>query len=81
MNQTMRGTKVPVNLALDANLVDEAATLTPDLSETVETLLTAFIARERLKRGEDRHALDVTIAWLNEIHEKYGLPGADFSPL
>jgi hypothetical protein len=76
-----RGTKIPVAMALDAEVVRAAETLTTDLGRTVETLLTVFIARERWKRDLDQRSLDAEITWLNEIHEKYGLPGADFSPL
>lgn len=81
MNQMTPGTKIAVNMTLDGDLVREASALTPNLSETVETLLTAYVARERAKLGEDQHAIEVTIAWLNDIHETCGLPGADFSPL
>jgi hypothetical protein len=81
VNQTIRGAKVPVQLSLDADLVDEAGTLTSDLAETLETLLAAFIARERSKREAGQHAYDAEVSWLNEIHDQYGLPGADFSPL
>ena len=75
------GAKIPVNMTLDGGLVREASALTSNLSETVERLLTAYIAQQRTKIERDQHALDVTIAWLNDIHETYGLPGADFSPL
>jgi Post-segregation antitoxin CcdA len=81
VNQTIRGAKVPVQVCLDADLVDEAGKLTSDLAETLETLLAAFIGRERSKQDTGQHALDAEVRWLNEIHDQYGLPGADFSPL
>jgi hypothetical protein len=75
-----RGTKVRVAMSIDAEVVRAARALTFDVGGTVEKLLMEFIAREQSKHDLDQRSLDVEIAWLNEIHDKYGLPGAEFSP-
>jgi Post-segregation antitoxin CcdA len=81
VNQMTRGTKVQVAMSLDAEVVRETRALTSDIGGTVEKLLMEFIARERSKRDLDQRSLDAEIAWLNEIHDGYGLPGAEFSPV
>ena len=81
MNQMTRGTKVEVAMSLDAEVVREARAVTSDIGGRVEKLLMEFIAREQSKHDLDQRSLDAEIAWLNEIHDKYGLPGAEFSPL
>jgi antitoxin CcdA len=81
MNHATRGGKKPVNLTLSAELVREVRTLTPNLSETVEGLLEAYIAGQRAKQVEQQSRLDAAIVWVNELHDRHGLPGEDFSPL
>ena len=81
MNHVPHARKKPVNLSLSAELVREARLLTPNLSATVETLLTAYVARQRAKQAELDHGIAAAIAWHNELFEQDGLPGADFSPL
>jgi antitoxin CcdA len=81
MNHVTRGGKKPVNLTLSAELVREVRKLTPNLSETVEGLLEAYIAGQRAKQVEQQSGLQAAIAWANELHDTQGLPGEDFSPL
>ncbi len=81
MDQMTDGTKVPVTMALDADLVREACALAPDLSATVERLLAEFVAAARSKRDDEQRRIDAVIAWHNDLVANYGLPGEDFMPL
>ena len=81
MNHVTPARKKPVNLSLNVELVREARLLTPNLSETVETLLAAYVAEQRQNQAELDRGIAAAIAWHNELYEKDGLPGADFSPL
>ncbi len=81
MNHVTRGGKKPVNLTLSADLVREARLLTPNLSETVERLLAAYVAEEHARQAEAQRGIDAAIAWANELYDRHGLPGSGFSPL
>ena len=81
MNPVTHTRKRPVNLSLDSELVREARLLTPNLSETVETLLAGCVADQRTKQAAQDRAIAAVIAWHNDLIEPHGLPGADFSPL
>src|SRR3954452_16910093 len=60
-NQMAHSAKVPVSVTLSKDLVQEACRLTSDLSETVETLLATYVARERSRRIEEQRAVDAAI--------------------
>ena len=81
MNHIPHARKKPVNLSLNADLVREARLLTANLSETVETLLAAYVAEQRAKQADLDRGIAAAIAWHNELFEQDGLPGTDFSPL
>ena len=81
MNDIGRGPKRPVNMTLSEDLVIEARKLTGNLSETVERLLAEFIASERTKDNEKERRIDVTIAMLNDLYDRHGGLGEEFSPL
>ena len=81
MNDIARGPKRPVNMTLSEDLVIEARKLTGNLSETVERLLAEFIASERTKDNEKERRIDVTIAMLNDLYDRHGGLGEEFSPL
>ncbi len=81
MNKMTRGTRIPVNMTLDADLVREASTLTSDLSETVERLLAIYVDEERSKAIKEKPGIDAAIAWTNDFVAQHGLPGAEFLPL
>ena len=81
MNQIPHARKKPVNLSLSTELVREARLLTANLSETVETLLSAYVAERRAKQAELDRGIAAAIAWHNEQFEQDGLPGAEFYPL
>ena len=80
MNHVTHTRKRPVNLSLDAELVREARLLTPNLSETVETLLAAYVAEERTRRAEQQRGIDTAIRFLNEQYDRHGGIGEEFSP-
>jgi antitoxin CcdA len=81
MRHTARGPKKPVNMTLSEDLVREARTLTGNLSETVEQLLTAFVEAERGRIVDKERGIDATIATLNELYDRHGGLGEEFSPL
>ncbi len=81
MNEVTRGTRIPVNMTLDAELVRQASALTPDLSETIERLLMAYIAGKRTQPPDKDRGIDALIAWHNDFVTRHGLPGEDFMPL
>jgi antitoxin CcdA len=81
MNDIARGPKRPVNMTLSEDLVIEARKLTGNLSETVERLLAEFIASERTKDNKKERRIDVTIAMLNDLYDRHGGLGEEFSPL
>jgi antitoxin CcdA len=81
MDDVVRGPKRPVNMTLSENLVLEARKLTDNLSETVDQLLAEFIATRRAKDDEKERRIDATIAMLNELHDRHGGLGDEFSPL
>ncbi|MBN8928960.1 MAG: hypothetical protein BGO51_14220 [Rhodospirillales bacterium 69-11] len=76
-----RSRKRAVNLTLSESLVREVRALTPNLSETVETLLAAHVAAESSRRAEREQAIDATIAWIRAHQDEHGLWGEAFSTL
>lgn len=68
----------PVNLSLNEKLVERARRVTPNLSGTVETLLTQFVQEAEAKRRADDVLLGQVIAALNAAHEKRGLLSDEF---
>ena len=80
MNYVARGPKKPVNMTLSEDLVHEARKLTGNLSETVEQLLADFVATTRATDEKERR-IDATIAMLNDLYDRHGGLGEEFSPL
>ena len=81
MNYVARGPKKPVNMTLSEDLVREARLLTRNLSETVEQLLAEFISAERARQDEKDRRIDATIAMLNDLYDRHGGLGEEFSSL
>jgi len=69
----------PVNLSLNEKLVERARRVTPNLSGTVETLLTQFVQEAEAKRRADDVLLDQVIAALNAHHEEHGFLSEEFN--
>lgn len=80
MTAVLRGPRRPVHMRLNEALVREARELTPDLSETVETLLAAYIESERLKRAEKERRTENTIDFAIAHFDEFGVIGAEFAP-
>jgi len=71
----------PVNLSLNADLLAQVRTVTPNLSATVETLLGDYLQSARQRRLEEEKALDGVIDAVNEFHAKCGFMSDEFSTL
>ena len=64
--------KRPVNLTLNEELVAQAKTYTDNLSATMESLLTEFVAAQRqAQSNKRREALSCVQEW-NQFHEVHG---------
>ncbi len=76
-----RGSKRPVNLTLDAELVKRARGMSSNLSAQVESLLTEFVekreAEDRARRGRSERAAR---SW-NAFAERHGSFADEFSTL
>lgn len=64
--------KRPVTVLLDEDLVRRAESLTGNLSDRVEKLLTDYVAHEERDRDERDRRLDAAIAALNEFDAIHG---------
>jgi antitoxin CcdA len=81
MTAVLRGPRRPVNIRLNEALVREVRELTPDLSETVEVLLAAYIEAERLKRAETETRIENTIDFAIAHFDEFGVIGAEYAPV
>lgn len=64
--------KRPVTVLLDEDLVRRAESLTGNLSDRVERLLTDYVAQEEHDRDERDRRLDTVIAAWNEFDALHG---------
>lgn len=64
--------KRPVTVLLDEDLVRRAESLTGNLSDRVEKLLTDYVAHEERDRDERDRRLDAVIAAWNEFDALHG---------
>ena len=71
----------PINLSLNADLLAQVRTVTPNLSATVETLLSDYLLSARQRREEEEKALDSVIDAVNEFHTRCGFMSDEFSTL
>ncbi len=81
MTYVPRGPKKPVNMTLSEDLVREARSLTPNLSHTVEQLLTGYVEAQQKQRAERERLIDESIRMIEAHHEEFGLWGEEFSTL
>lgn len=73
--------KRPVNLTLNADLVDRVRELTDNLSGVVETLLADYLEQQRLA-GLARHRVsEATAAAWNTFNSEHGSIADEFSSL
>ena len=80
-NNESTARKRPVNLTLNEELVNEAKSLTGNLSGVVESLLTEFVIRERLERLQKTNAVESAVAAWNEFDARIGSMSDEYSTL
>jgi antitoxin CcdA len=73
--------KRPVNLTLNEDLVNQAKSLTDNLSGVVESLLSGYLARERNERLAKTKAVESTVKMWNEFNSKSGSIADEYSSL
>ncbi|MBI2749928.1 MAG: type II toxin-antitoxin system CcdA family antitoxin [Burkholderiales bacterium] len=64
--------KRAVNLTLNEALVGQARMYTNNLSATLETLLTEFVAAQQAAHSTHQHAADLCAADWNAVHAAVG---------
>jgi post-segregation antitoxin (ccd killing protein) len=64
--------KRPVNLTLNEALVAQAKAYTPNLSATMESLLTEFVANQQSAERERQRAADACADGWNAVHASVG---------
>jgi post-segregation antitoxin (ccd killing protein) len=73
--------KRPVNLTLNADLVDQAKRVTENLSAVVESLLVDYVAREQRDRLARSKAIEASLAAWNKFNEEMGSFADEYSSL
>ena len=69
-NETTR--KRPVNLTMNEALVTQAKSYTDNLSATMESLLTEFVATQQSAQRKRQQEADVCVADWNAVHAAVG---------
>jgi antitoxin CcdA len=80
-NPTGSVRKRPVNLTLSEDLVEEAKSVTDNLSGVVESLLNDFVSRERQRRSDVADEARAAAALWNDFMERNGSFADDHSTL
>jgi antitoxin CcdA len=73
--------KRPVNLTLNEDLVSQAKSLTDNLSQVVETLLSGYLAGARDQRLAKSKAVESTVKMWNEFNSKSESIADEYSSL
>jgi antitoxin CcdA len=73
--------KRPVNLTLSEDLVTEAKSLTDNLSNVVESLLSGYVAKARAERLSRLKAAEATAKIWNDFNAKSGSISDEYSAL
>ena len=73
--------KRPVKLTLNEDLVNQAKSITDNLSGVVESLPAEFVGRDRRERLERAKAVVATIATWNNFNSKLGSISDEYSSL
>ncbi|MCP9320667.1 type II toxin-antitoxin system CcdA family antitoxin [Acetobacter persici] len=71
----------PVNLSLNTDLLAQVREVTPNLSATVETLLSDYLQSAQQQREDEQRRLDGVIDAVNELHARHGFLSDEFSTL
>ncbi len=72
------GSKRPINVSLNDDLVRRARLYTHNLSGTIEELLGDFVAREHASRRDDDAVLDQVMDGFGAFHREHGLLSDEF---
>lgn len=64
--------KRPVNLTIHEALITQVKAYTPNLSATVEALLTDYVAAQQGARRDRQRAVDACMADWNAVHASVG---------
>lgn len=75
-----KAAKRPVNMTLDTALVQRARALTGNLSETVETLLSAYVAAAEAERAELAAQLAQWASASDAVVARFGSPADEHNP-
>jgi len=81
MGYDRAASKRPVNMTLNVDLVRRARGITPNLSETVETLLAAFVDDAESKASDREKQIAAHIAANDAFVAKHGSLADEFSGL
>jgi antitoxin CcdA len=73
--------KRPVNLTLNEDLVNQAKSMTDNLSGVVESLLSEFVARESRERLERSKVVEATVDQWNHFNSESGSISDEYSSL
>ena len=71
----------PVNLSLNEDLLAQVSNLTPNLSATVETLLSDYLQSARQRHEEEEKTLSSVMDAVNELHTRRGFLSDEFPTL
>jgi antitoxin CcdA len=72
--------KRAVNMTLNTELVRRAKTLTSNLSETMESLLAAYVEAEEAKRADVAAQMAQWAAASSAVVERFGSPADEHDP-
>jgi antitoxin CcdA len=81
MKSNAAARKRPVNLTLNEDLVNQAKSLTDNLSGVVETLLSGYVAKARDERLVKSKAVESTVKMWNDFNAKLGSISDEYSTL
>jgi antitoxin CcdA len=80
-SHNLEARKRPVNLTLNEDLVQRAKGMTNNLSGVVESLLSAFVAREQRQQLDKAKLIKATMATWNDFNAKSGSFSDEYSSL
>ena len=76
-----RARKRPVNLTLNEDLVNQAKSLTDNLSAVVENLLSGFLEAQEREQQAKAQVVEASVRQWNDFEHKIGALGDEYSTL
>ena len=73
--------KRPVNLTLSEDLVNQAKSLTDNLSGVVESLLSEYVSREQRERLQKSKTVEAAVSSWNEFNSRFGSIADEYTTL